>query len=232
MLPHLASLALLAAPTPAELPPLTGALPSLRDAVSIEGQNKGGAGAGEKLLPWKPAGCEAARVVRADKVVHLSLYAVEKLQGWFNLNPGLEEKLFAAKGTLGEVSKLAAGGAVAPERKCALPVADGWKLKLDAAPPEKCKAAASAAPQAWWSHGGKISALVALGPAQKGAADACRPRASAVLFDQAGRARVRVHTDLEGAPEITLLGDKCQHVELAFDENLNGFKARATSCKP
>lgn len=232
MLSLLASLALSAAPAPAELPLLTGELPSLREAVAVEGQHKGGAGPGEKLLAWKPAGCEVARVVRADKVLHLALYSVEKLQGWFNLNPGLEEKLFTARGTLGEVSKLVAGGALAPERKCAVPVAEGWKLELDAAPPQKCKAAGPGVPQAWWSHGGKTSAVVALGPAPKGAPDTCRPRASVVLFDQAGRARVRLHTDLERAPELTLLGDKCQHVELAFDENLNGFKARTTSCKP
>ena len=226
MLHLLAALALSAAPAPADLPPLTGDIPSGKGLVVVF--DKGGTQAGERPVTFQGAGCEQ-RVVMTDKVVHLALYWVEKLQGWLDANAGLEEKLFAKKGTLGEVSKLVSGGAPA-EKKCELALAEGWKLTAAAAPGSKCKV--GAAPQAWWANGGKSSAVVALAPAAKDAQDTCKPRASAVFFDQAGKARVRFHTDFSAPAQVTLLGDKCQNVDFSFDENLNGFKARLSSCKP
>jgi hypothetical protein len=225
MLSVLAALALFAAPAPAELPPLTGDIPTGKGMVLVV--DKGGTQPGERPIVYQGAGCEQ-RLVMGDKVLHLALYWVEKLQGWLDTNAGLEEKLFAKKGTLGEVSKLVSGGGPA-EKKCELALAEGWKLAATAAP-GKCKA--GTAPQAWWAHGGKTSAVVALAPAAKDAADACKPRASAVFFDQAGKARLRFHTDFGGAPQVTLMGDKCQNVDFSFDENVNGFKARLGSCKP
>jgi hypothetical protein len=227
MLYPLAAAVLLAAPSLGELPPLTAELPSLKDLPKPAGQ--GGQNAGEHLVTMKTTACAEGAQLDVTRVVQVALRTVERLQGWLDANPGLEEKLFATRGQLGEVAKLAAGSRVEPGGFCTLPVDEKWKLSPPAVLPATCKGGKGGAAglSTWWSHGGK-PAIASKVSSHTG----CKPRVSMVLFDQAGKARLKFHSDLENPPSFTLLGDQCRNVDFAFDEKANGFTARASSCKP
>ncbi|MBI3185056.1 MAG: hypothetical protein HYZ28_23190 [Myxococcales bacterium] len=76
-----------------------------------------------------------------------------------------------------------------------------------------------------------VTALVHLSPAPLGRAERCRPRLSAVLFDEGGHARLRYHADYGAALSVELLGDGRLTVELTFDEASAVFKPSASEIR-
>ena len=110
---------------------------------------------------------------------------------------------------------------------CELPM-DDWKLNAANVPADGCKKKAPRTAQARWEHGGKLAAAISA----DSPSPPCKPLISVALFDQKGKARLRLHTDLVSAPAFTVLGDKCQNVEFTHDEKTSGFIARPTKCKP
>lgn len=232
LLSSLIAVAVLAAPAPAqELPLLAGDLPSLAQAAGPP--PPGGVRGGERVEVVRPKACGADTAVHLSRVLQVSLHTLSKLQGWLDQTDGLEARLFSGKGRLAEVSKLVSG-AEPSARLCTVPSADGWKLVPQKAPPSKCKASEVPAGRLgdyWWTHAAKPAAVVAVSEPAPGA-DNCRPRVSAVLFDQTGKARLRFHSDLYAPPQFTLLGDRCQALEFSHDEKVSGFKATPTPCKP
>jgi hypothetical protein len=234
MLSSLAIVLFAAAPAPealpAELPDFTSDLPSMKDVAKPPA--KGGLVGGQFEQVLKPKGCEAGVSVDLGKAMNVTLNYVEKVQAWLDASPGLEAKVFAEKGTLGEVARLVGGSKPAAEKRCGLSAEEGWKLVSSKAPAAGCDKPSPRLGDYWWLHADKPAGVFAVSAAGKASTSPCAVRVSAVLFDQKGKTRLQVHNDLQSPPSFTLLGDWCRNVEFKFDENLNGFKARPTKCKP
>ena len=212
-------------PTFTELPGPLGATSGLVGDVPLGGEK-----AGERRVTVQPNGCATQRSVDLARFLQGTLFALNQVQSWLDGQPGAEARIFKQKGTLGEVAKLSAGAAPAPERLCGAGLRDGYKLDLTRAPPRKCRAA----PQKtladhWWTHAGKPAAVVHVAPPDR-KDDACGVRLSAVLFDQTGAARFRYHADLRGPPVATLLGDGCLNLDFQAQES-GAYKAITTTCK-
>ena len=69
-----------------------------------------------------------------------------------------------------------------------------------------------------------------LQPAPEDAADRCRPRLSAALFDASGKVRFRYHADFAGAVSAELIGDGCRGVAFTYDAAAAEF--RPATMKP
>jgi hypothetical protein len=213
---------------PAELPEFRGDLPSLNDVARPP--PKGGLVGGELTKVLFPEKCEAGTAVDLSRTLHVSMNTLEKVQAWLDATPGLEEKLFDSKGTLGEVARLVGGSKAVPEQRCPLSTDEGWKLATSKVGTRPCERTAGRLGDFWWFHADKPAGVVAVSPGKAG--NNCAVRLSSMLFDQKGKTRLQVHNDLQAPPSFTLLGDWCRNVEFKFDEKLNGFKARPTKCKP
>lgn len=177
-----------------------------------------------KVISGKLEGCAFDQGLYLTRAVSGTLIAVQQLQDWMNLTPGLEKKLFA-KGKLAEVVKQVAASSCSEQKLCAAPVlADGFKLELTNAGAKLCEADHRwRTGDFWWTAGGKPAAALSLMPAAADAKDRCLPRLSIVLFDKARVARVRLHADYGGVASITLLGDKCVGLDFNFDGGTQSF---------
>lgn len=223
-------LCLLAAEPVKPLPMLPAPLGRLGTVVGAP--LTGGTPGEEKVVQGKLDGCDREQALFLTKLVSGTLLAVEQLQDWLNLTPGLEKKLFA-KGKLAEVVRLVSASAAADQKLCApAPLIDGFKLELARAGARLCPADQGwRTGDFWWTNAGKQAAAVALTASPEGAKDRCRPRFSVVLFDKSGVARIRLHADYGGAASISVLGDNCVGFDFTFDEGTQAFVPTWRSAK-
>jgi hypothetical protein len=173
----------------------------------------------------------------APQIVYLMRYlggvtrVVEQAQQWLDKTPGLERRLFARRGVLGDVLRHLAGSQREDKKACTpVPLGSGYQLELARAPRRLCAAGArgDGLGESWFVTAGAPAAVVSV---QRGGVDPCLPRLSAVLFDPKGVARVVVHADWGGAVSATLLGDRCQRVDFALDPARQAFAPEMKSCK-
>lgn len=215
------ALALVGAPAGAPLAPLPAPLGHFGDV--LEPSPGGGLPQGERAVAL--AGCEA-RTVYVMRMLGGAARTLEQLQGWMDRSPGLERRLFRRARVLAEVMRTLGAGRYEARSSCsgALP------LEAPAAPKRWCPAGEGPRPEEHWFFTGKAAAAVVV--VEPGATDPCRPRISVVLFDARGQARLRVHADWSGAASASLLGDRCQRVDFAFDAATQAFLPSWKSCKP
>lgn len=230
----LSSLVLLAAlgaapkPAPQPLPVISAPLGHFGDVV--EAAPAGGALDQEHLVRVAAEGCAPQGVYLMRMLGGLSR-VLEQLQQWLDQTKGLEKRLFARPGTLGRVLRHLGASAFDERRLCAQPkLLDGYRLSLEAAPKRLCAKPpeADGLGDAWFSSGGRPAAVVSV---RAGGADACRLRLSAVLFDEAGKARVEVHGDWGGKLSARLRGDRCRVVDFTFDVARQAFVPEMKSCQ-
>jgi hypothetical protein len=129
--------------------------------------------------------------------------------------------------------------------RCRASPKQGWKLELGSLPKSLCAAKrplpgvgefwfATAQSAKEKADGRALTAVVRVAPAATGAADRCRLRLSAALFDDQGKTRLRFHADYGEALEVELLADACA-VEFVFEASAQAFRARpakGTRCPP
>lgn len=226
------SLVLCGAPTPkAPPPPLpTISAPLGHFGAVIEPVPKEGVKDQERAVLPQIAQCTPQAVYLMRFLGGMSR-VLEQAQQWMDLTPGLEQKLFAKKGTLGDVMKHLSQATFEDKKACGpLTLGDGYKLELDAAPKKLCDAGdrGDRLGEYWFFTKGKPAAVVSV---QKGDVDPCVLRLSAALFDARGVARVRVHGDWGAQLSATLNGDKCQKVDFTFDAGQQAFLPERKSCK-
>lgn len=225
LLPLLAVTLVAAPPAPALLPELPAPLGHLGNV--IEPVPAGGVPDKTIVATFPSCDPQAIFLLRA---LGGTARAVEQLQQWLDAAPGLEKKLFARQGQLGDVVKHLADARLSAKRACTPPaVKEGFKLELVGAPKKLCPAPADATTGDFWFFTGEtVAAVVNLLP---GAPDACRPRLSVVLFDSKGQARVRLHADWGGVSSLTLVGDRCQSVDFVFSAEKQAFAPVLKTCK-
>jgi hypothetical protein len=177
-----------------------------------------------KVISGKLEGCALDQGLYLTRAVSGTMAALQQLQDWMNLTPGLEKKLFP-KGKLAEVQKLVAASVCSEQRLCAAPtLVDGYKLELARAGGKLCDADHGfRTGDFWWAAGGKSAAVVSVSNAPEGAKDRCLPRLSMTLFDKGGVARVRLNADYGGVAQVSLLGDKCVGLDFNFDAATQSF---------
>ena len=218
----LLTLCLLAAAPVKPLPLLSAPLGRLGNVVTPAPE--GGTPADEKVLVGKLDGCDQVQGLYLTRLISGSLVAVQQVQDWLNLTPGIEKRLFAP-GKLAEVVKLVSASTEIEEKACAAPtLAEGFKLELARAGVKLCPADNGfRTGDFWWTKASKQAAVVSVAPASEGAKDRCRGRFSVVLFDKSGAARLRLHADYGGAASFSLLGDKCVGLDFTFDDGTQAF---------
>ncbi|MHB8879078.1 MAG: hypothetical protein ACYC8T_35710 [Myxococcaceae bacterium] len=231
----LALLALLTAAPDAGKAEVEGPLAPLgRVGDVIEEPRQGGYPANEQVLVTTFEGCPREQAVNLSRFVSGVAEAGAQLQAWLEgkgpkAPRGVEQKLFKGKKRLLEAVRRAWQSTPVQGLACPLPLlADGWKLGVDKAP-KPCPLDAGTGPQPLHLFGlvGKgaapLTAVVSVLPSPEGRADRCRPRLSAVLFDDGGRARLRYHADYGGGLEVTVVGDSCQELDLTLDPGTQRF---------
>lgn len=215
----------LAAPPAAPLPEISAPLGHIGNVV--EAVPKGGLPVADRVLVLKLEGCEP-QAVYLMRYLGGAARALEQLQQWLDAS-GLERKLFARKSVLSGVMRHLSDSRAEDEKACkSAPLADDWRLALDA-PPKLCPAEAGRTLGDFWFKTKGVPAAVV--QVSRGAPDVCRPRLSAVLFDPRGIPRVRLHADWGGEMSATLLGDKCQQVDYTFNKEKQSFTPTLKSCK-
>ncbi len=234
------TLLLLAAAPPAGKEPVKP-LPMLpaplgRFGNFVEAPPSGGLPADQKILVGKIDGCDRDQAFYLTRAVSGAMAVVQQVDTWIQQTPGLEKKLLT-RAKLAEVAQRVAASSAVETKLCEAPaLADGHRLELTKSAGKTCPAGAGfRTGDFWWTKDGKATAVVALSNAAADAKDRCLPRLSVVLFDKAGIARIRVHADWNGASSLTVLGDRCQGLDFAFDAGAQAFVPAwrpAKGCKP
>lgn len=200
-----AALLLAAAPAAPALPPLPA--PLGRIGSVIEAPNEKGYPAHERVVVTKLPGCEREQALHLTRMVSGTLYAVEKLQGWFDAQKGLEQSFFGSRSALGALSKRVAASVPSEKKKN-----DGlgehlWVLK------EKPAA--------------KVTVLAAAEDRQ----DRCLPVIKVQLLDDKGVEKLRYDADFGGVLGVQLFGARCQSLTFVFDGAAEAFQPTLTKTK-
>ncbi len=214
---------------------------------------EGGTPGGEQVVTSQLEGCDRHQALYLSRFVAGAAMAGAQIQAWLEKTGpsapvGLERRLFGSKRRLIEAVTRARSSAPAQLLSCQqVPLDDGWRLRLAKAPEQLCKGerASPSIRGAWWfmlpnraSHPPAIGAVVQLNAAPPDRSDRCRPRLSAVLFDEAGVARLSYHADFGGALYVELLGDRCERVGFRFKVESQRFEpelmkaARGCTARP
>ncbi len=218
--PLFVALALAAAPS---LEPIPVPFGHAGHVVSAPGEDPG---SGWRRVAAEPAGCGQQQQYDLDELLTAALRAAEQLQTWLDKQPGLEQRLFAAKFKLADLYSPGHPATPAEQHACkAPPLADGYRL-IWAAVPKLCPGV-TAGPWGdyWWTSENGASAVVQLSaPRVAPKADAgtelpfaCRPRFSVVLFDPKGTARLRWNAEYLGNLSVSLLAESCQQIDFSLD---------------
>lgn len=201
----------------------------------------GGRPGSETIVTATFPGCDEPRALYLSRFMLMgAARAGEQVQQWLTKEPAIRKKLFGKKDRLAEALAKARQsthheGAGCQKvqgtfRHVELPQ-DGrleWAeapallCKLERGPVEKGGIWLFTTPTQKNVKRKDFGAAVALAPAAEGQ-DACLPRMSAVLFDDAGKARLRYHANFGGALQVVLVGDKCRAVVFNFDEGRQVF---------
>ncbi|MFZ5467866.1 MAG: hypothetical protein ACOZIN_00395 [Myxococcota bacterium] len=203
----------------------------------VEAPSSGGYPPEEKVLLATLPGCGREQALHLSRFLSGVALAGGQIQQWLEgvgdgAPQGLSKKLFGKTSRLIEAVRKAAQARPGEGGVCEKPVPaeEGWRLSLTEAPPKLCKNDASALDDHWFVVGTRpskksIAAVILVRPSHERAADRCRPRLSAVLFDADGVARLRYHADYGGELSAELLGDRCQAVSFTFAPKLSAFEA-------
>lgn len=220
-------LVLVAAPPPAPPADITAPLGHIGNVV--EAPPVGGLSESDRVVVPAWEGCEP-KGVYLMRFMGGTARALEQFQQSLDRSPGAEKKLFGRKDVLGEVMKQLGTSKLEAKNACAAAkLADGFRLELTAAPKKWCDAKGDAQDgEFWFFASNKPAGVISVA---KGGADVCKPRLSTVLFDAKGVARVRLHADWGGEMSATLLGDRCQIIDYAFDSGKQAFVGTWKSCK-
>lgn len=218
-------LALTAAPPlPAEI-----SAPFGHFGAVVQPEPAGGLPGNDKVLLPKWETCES-QAVYLMRFLSGSARALEQLQQSLDRAPGAEKKVFGRKDVIGELVSQLSTSMFEAKRDCAEPkLLDGFKLDLTTAPKKWCDAPVGAQDGAFWFFSAKKPSVVI--HVTKGAEKVCRARISAVLFDNKGVARVRIHADWAGEVSATLVGERCQNVEYTFERDRQVFVPSWKTCK-
>jgi hypothetical protein len=201
----------------------------------VEAPAPGGFPAHERVVVATLEGCDRPQAFQLSRFVGAVAGAGEQIQHWLEGKQpgaplGLERRLFGRKPRLTEaVQKARRSIPVEASASPAAALIDGWKLAVDRAPRKRApKPASPALGGQFWFVDSKdartLSALVQLAAAPSTQRDRCRPRLSAVLFDESGKARLRYHADYGGELSVELLGDGCRNIDLLFDPPSQRFR--------
>ncbi len=219
---------LLAAPPPPPRPLPDIPAPLGHFGAVVEAQPQGGLPDNDRPVVLDAPGCPA-QVVYLMRSLGGTIRAVEQLQQWLTRS-GLEKTLFQKKQVLAQVIRTLTDARADDRAACEpLPLKDGYRLELGAAPARFCDAPAGRSKGDFWFFTRDQPAAVV--SVVNGQADACRPRLSTVLFDHQARPRVRLHVDFGGAPSVELLGDRCQVVDFTFNPDRQAFLPVLRTCK-
>lgn len=219
--------ALSAAPSPVlPLPEIPAPLGRFGSVVAVPSDE--GLGAGERIVVTQSCRASGVHLMRflggAGRVI-------EQLQQWLDRVPGLEKKLLGRKGALPEVMRHLGRSRFDSRVACPpLVLTDGFRIEADTAPATWCEREGPASQEGehWLFSKKRPAAVVSVRP---GETDACAPRISAVVFDERGQARLRIHADWGTSLSATLVGTKCQSVEFVFRPERGAYQPLLKSCK-
>jgi hypothetical protein len=194
----------------------------------VEAIPPGGLPDNDRPVLLEAPGCPA-QVVYLMRSLGGTIRAVEQLQQWL-ARSGLEKTLFTRKQVLAQVIRTLTDARADGRAACEpLPVKDGYRLDLTAAPARFCEAPATRSHGDFWFFTREQPAAVV--SVVNGQPDPCRPRLSTVLFDAQAHPRVRLHVDAAGAPSAELLGDRCQTVDFTYSAERQAFLPTLRTCK-
>ncbi len=248
-LPVLFPLLLLGAPfvTQLQLDRLPGPSAPLGRVGDVVGTApEGGTSPLERVEIAALEGCEKVQAINVTHFLQGAIEAGTQLQEWLARAGApieLEQKLFGrgVQPLIGAIRRARTGSPSEALFCGGLPLEEGWKLGLKQAPAKLCagKRGPGARGGAFWfaksgetKQPGAVTGLVQLTPAPSGAADRCRPRLSAALFDDAGKVRFRYHADFGGEVSAELEGEEGRTLRFNFQAASQTFRPQVGKRRP
>jgi hypothetical protein len=236
---------LAAAPIPwNELPVVKPPLGSLNEVVTLVPDS--GLPNEERVEIVQLPGCPQPQAFWLTRFALGAAMAGEKLDAWVRHN-NLTAQVFTRPNVLTTAVDGIRKSAPRSHGACP-PTRDGWLLdawKVSSLPKTCAEKSTSedagiqapvSAPVWFGIPKGRLTAVVTYGPPSADAQSPCRPRMSAVLFDDRGVARLRYHTDFDDMVTADLVGDGCIELRFTLDEHGRGFRPmkydRGPGCPP
>jgi len=208
-----------------DVEPINPPLGSLEEAVSVEPPT--GLPGTELTTTVQYPGCPVKQVLWLQRFALNAALAASKIATW--VEQPLPEPVLQRREVLTQAILAIRQSAPAARKSC-VGLGEGWKTSpLKTRDVAQCNAQTRAR-TSWFSvpeaRPVRYSAVVHHAPPAVGSKEPCRPRMSATLFDDAGVARIRYHTDFQNHVSAELLGDGCWNVLFTLDEATQVFQPR------